>query len=478
MLTRFTRGVLAGLLIILICLTVPAPALGAAPTAWESYTTGDDGATNVYGVNWYGQTLTITPASHSIVDVRFLAYRVGTPSTLTVSIRATDSGGMPVGNDITSGTIDGDALTTDTAGSWYGVSFTEISLEYDVLYAICIRAEAGTATNYVAIRRDSTGAYTGGQAVTSTSGGIAWSADTGKDIMFQIDGCALLEVNGAKVFNGYLEDDDMFIVTSYLNTYVPYYPDEIVTLEFNLQLRSTNGTIVLAQTVCRQWGYMPGCIYLNANQAASLTSGFPYRIYLAGASSEEPTAYYALTSSDWQGDALSLLPGWVIATAHSMATYYDTTLTTQIQNEEVLNSEGGVLFATGIPSLTATHPELFQDVAYTPDLNPIDPAGAVFDTSTTWEDQLGPTVVEVANVFGGVIDITGRQFLAFGMFALYLLFCGIVVAAKGDPIVGTFLCVPILLGAAWARVIDFQLVAALGGVAIIMTVYRFHWSRT
>ncbi|MCK4714904.1 MAG: hypothetical protein KAT35_04970, partial [Candidatus Aenigmarchaeota archaeon] len=395
------------------------------------------------------------------------------------SLRAVDGEGFPTGDDLTSGTIDGDDLTTNTAGSWYGIVLTETSLAYDETYAICIRVEAGDASNYVAIREDTSGTYGGGQAITSSSGGIGWSFSTGKDIMFQIDGNSLVTVNGAKVFNDYLEDDDMFIVLSYLNTYVPAYPNEICSLNFWIQLRSTDGSSILAQTVCEQWGYMPGFIYLNANQAASLTEGFPYRVYVAGISAENVTAYYSLQSDDWQGDALNLLSAWVVSTAHAMATYYDVAMTTQVQNREVLNSEGGTLFATGIPSLLITNPELFSEVVYTPDVNPIAPdGGTAFDTATTWEAQLGPNVAELANVIGGVIDISGKYIVALFIFCGYLFVCYIVVRSKGDPIIGTLLCVPLLLGTAWLRVIDFQLIAATGGVAIIMTVYRFYWSRT
>lgn len=463
-------------LLAILILVVPSPV--ASATAWESYTTGDDGAAQVYGMNWYGQTFTITPISHSTVSTRLLLYRVGTPSTVTVSVRAIGDDGFPTGTDLTSGTIDGDALTTNTSGSWYGVELTETSLEYDEVYAICIRAEAGDGSNYVAVRKDSTGAYTGGQAITSSSGGITWSTSTGQDILFQVDGNELLDVIGAKVFNSYLEEDDMLIVLSYLNTYVPAYPNEICAITFWIQLRSTDGSTVLAQTVCQQWGYMPGCLYLNANQAAALTNGFPYRIYLASASGDNATAYYALQSTDWQGDALGLLPGWVISTAHSMATYYGTTMTAQVQNEEVLNSEGGTLFATGIPSLVNTNYDLFLDTAFTPIVNPINPGGTSFDTSTTWEDQVGPNVAELTNIIGGVFDISGREVIAFGIFCFYLVILAVVVKRKGDPITVTWLCVPLALGSAWLRVIDFQLIAALGSVGTIVTVYRFFWSRT
>ena len=446
---------------------------------YESLMVGDDDLAMVYGANWYGQTFTVATESHSAVDVRLLVYRVGTPSTITVSIRECGTDGLPTGDDLTSGTFDGDSVTNSTGGSWYGTTLTEMGLAYGETYAICVRAEAGDVDNYLAMRIDTGNGYTGGQAITSGSGGIIWTADTGNDAMFQIYGRALIRVFEAKVFNSYLEDNDALIVLSYLNTYVPYYPDKVASLHFWLQLRSSNGDTVLSQTVCQQWGYMPGSIYLNANQAASLTNGWPYRIYLAGTSSERPVACYILQPDDWLGDALNLLCPWVISTANSMATYYGTPMTTQVQNKEVLNSEGGTLFAAGIPSLIISDPECFQDISYIPDIDTITPGPTDFDTSTTWEIQVGPVVASLANGLGGVLGgISGKYIIAAIFFILYLVICYLVVRAKADPIIATFLCVPILLGVADLRVIDFQLIAAIGAVAIIMTVYRFFWSRT
>jgi len=456
-----------------------ADCLWAGIEPYESLMAGDDDLAMIYGANWYGQTFTVATEAHSAVDVRLLVYRVGTPSTITVSIREVGTNGLPTGDDLTSGTFDGDSVTNSTGGSWYGTTLTETGLAYGETYAICVRAEAGDVDNYLAMRIDTGNGYSGGQAITSGSGGIIWAADTGNDAMFQIYGRALIRVLEAKVFNSYLEDNDALIVLSYLNTYVPYYPDKVASLHFWLQLRSSNGDTVLSQTVCQQWGYMPGSIYLNANQAASLTNGWPYRIYLAGTSSERPVACYILQPDDWLGDALNLLCPWVISTANSMATYYGTAMTTQVQNKEVLNSEGGTLFAAGIPSLIITDPECFQDISYIPDIDIITPGPTDFDTSTTWEVQVGPVVASLANGLGGVFgNISGKYIIAAIFFIIYLAICYLVVRAKADPIIATFLCVPILLGVTDLRVIDFQLIAAIGAVAIIMTVYRFFWSRT
>ena len=210
-----------------------------------------------------------------------------------------------------------------------------------------------------------------------------------------------------------------------------------------------------------------------------MTNGWPYRIYLTGTSSERPVACYILQPDDWLGDALGLLCPWAITMANSMATYYGIAMTTQVQNKEVLNSEGGTLFATGIPSMIISDPECFQDISYIPDIDIITPGPTEFDTSTTWEIQVGPVVARLANGLGGVFgDISGKYIIAAIFFVIYLGICYFVVRAKADPIIATFLCVPILLGVAELRVIDFQLIAAIGAVAVIMTVYRFHWSRT
>jgi hypothetical protein len=154
-------------------------------------------------------------------------------------------------------------------------------------------------------------------------------------------------------------------------------------------------------------------------------------------------------------------------------------MTSQVQNKEVLNSEGGTLFVAGIPSMVITDPECFQDISYIPDTDTITPGPTEFDTSTTWEAQVGPIVARLANGLGGVFgDISGKYIIGIIFFIFYLLICYFVVRAKADPIIATFLFVPILLGVAELRVLDFQLIAALGAVAVIMTVYRFHWSRT
>ena len=157
-------------------------------TLYEYYNTGDDDWAEFYGVIWIGQTF--TPAiPHYIVSVKLLLYRAGNPGTITVGIRNTVlSGGvyLPTGNDLTSGTYDGNSLTTDTAGQWVEITLTSYILTVNSVYAIVARATAATINNRV-IRRDdaSSPSYTGGMAVESENSGSTWVSDSQVDMMFE-----------------------------------------------------------------------------------------------------------------------------------------------------------------------------------------------------------------------------------------------------------------------------------------------------
>jgi hypothetical protein len=155
---------------------------------FENYVTGDDGAVECYGVNWKSQTFTVGGTGHTVSSVKIKAYRVGSPGTLTVSIRATDANGHPTGSDLTSGTIDANTFTTNTAGAWYEITVSSYSLSANTKYAIVVRATGGDASNLVYWRTDSSEpTYTDGNLERSTDGGSSWEA-TAYDAMFEVWG--------------------------------------------------------------------------------------------------------------------------------------------------------------------------------------------------------------------------------------------------------------------------------------------------
>lgn len=159
-------------------------------TLYEYYNTGDDDYYSIYDTTWRAQTFTVGTvgpnSDHDITSVKLKLFRLGSPGTLTVSIRATDADGHPTGDDLTSGTINGNTLTTDTAGAWYEISLTAYTLSAGTKYAIVARAPDGDTSNRVRWRADTTDpTYTGGNLETSTNAGISWTADTTVDLMFE-----------------------------------------------------------------------------------------------------------------------------------------------------------------------------------------------------------------------------------------------------------------------------------------------------
>jgi hypothetical protein len=155
-------------------------------TLYEYFNTGDDDYWGNSGNAWNAQTLTPATA-HKITSVKLKLYRVGSPGTLTVSIRATDGSGHPTGADLCSGTIDGNSLTTDTAGEWYEITLgAGYDLSASTKYAIVIRAPSGDAMNRVRWRCDSSSPdYAGGCREESINGGATWTTRTASDFMFE-----------------------------------------------------------------------------------------------------------------------------------------------------------------------------------------------------------------------------------------------------------------------------------------------------
>lgn len=157
----------------------------ATSTVVDSYASGDDGYAELYGANWEAQTF-LTSSAYTIAQVGLKLRRVGSPGTVTVSIRATTAG-VPSGSDLASGTTNGNKLTADAGGEWKKITLTT---PYDLVtattYAIVVRATGGSATNTIRWRADtSSPTYTNGSRCTSTNSGTDWTADTTDDFMFR-----------------------------------------------------------------------------------------------------------------------------------------------------------------------------------------------------------------------------------------------------------------------------------------------------
>lgn len=161
-------------------------------TLYEYYNTGDNTASTAYSNYWTGQTF--TPAiAHKNTSVKLKLYKVGSPGTITASIRATDGEGHPTGEDLCSGTTDGNTLTEDTSGEWREITLGDgYNLNADTKYAIVVRALDGTSSHFLRWRLDSTDpTYAGGASEYSDNSGVDWSTTLTYDKMFEEWGEAL-----------------------------------------------------------------------------------------------------------------------------------------------------------------------------------------------------------------------------------------------------------------------------------------------
>ena len=447
---------------------------------YEYLNTGQDGdSTAIYAGNWTAEYFTTDATSHTVTSIRVYLKRVLLPGTITVSIKHVDDNNKPTGADICSGTYDGDNLSTSYG--WAEFIVDEVSLEAEAEYAVVVRAIAGDAANYVMWGKDTGGGLALANGWSSADGGISWSDDSPIDYLFELWGYPVLSIESAAVFTGYLEDDDLLFVLEYINTYPPYYPDYDCPTYFSLQLFDTDGTTLIASTTCRAWGNKPGAIYLSADYAAPLTPDAAYYLKLVYNSDTDIVASYQLQTVDWKGDDLAGLDRWVITTAHSIETYYGGVALTEYVGVlgEVLNVEGGIVFATGIPALAEVRPDLFKVVVHTPGYEAEDWTDAFVD-ATDWETQIGATAAGILTAGGVFVGMDGKNFGTFILLLVYIAFALLLVGKqiRGGGYIGAGLAMPILMMGTWLRLMDIVFIAVTASIAIFLLVYSLFFART
>uniref|UniRef100_A0A6M3JAJ7 Uncharacterized protein n=1 Tax=viral metagenome TaxID=1070528 RepID=A0A6M3JAJ7_9ZZZZ len=147
----------------------------------DYYNTGASNLNQAYGANWLAQTF--TPASTYIIGSVVLDLdKIGSPGTVTVSIKAVDGSSHPTGADLCSGTTDGNAVS-----GWTTITFTSgVVLQSGTKYAIVVRAPSGDGSNYLWWWSDDTSpTYAGGAFEISTDSGSSWATSSTKDFMFE-----------------------------------------------------------------------------------------------------------------------------------------------------------------------------------------------------------------------------------------------------------------------------------------------------
>lgn len=167
-----------------LTLTTYAPTV-IVPTRYEYYDTEGDFTAHIYGNSQRAQTFTPSTA-HKITSVKLLLYRYGSPGTITVSIKAIDGSGHPTGDDLCSGTTDGNTLTTSSPGEWRKITLgAGADLSADTTYAIVVKALDGNGSNWLSWRYDFAGTYAGGNYEVSSDGGSNWTSYANYDFPFE-----------------------------------------------------------------------------------------------------------------------------------------------------------------------------------------------------------------------------------------------------------------------------------------------------
>ena len=277
------------------------------------------------------------------------------------------------------------------------------------------------------------------------------------------------------VFSSYIETGDWLVTILYKNLYPPYYDEKKdVSSLFVLQLYNATTSTVIAQTKCFEWGYKPGAIYLSAASVVPLQWGYAYRVRLYGLFTGNPYSEYVLQPTDWMGSDLTRLDSWVRMTAALMEKYYNTALTVYLTDRGiVLNSAGGVIFATDIPQLSVIRPNLFSIVSATNKYTQGEFDQAYQDT-LVWQTMLGPQLTKTFTSMGNTVGVSGAtigSWLGFMIYALVALFC----FRPGHAIAAMVIPVPILLIAFGTGLAELALMGILLAVATIALSWQVWW---
>lgn len=185
---------------------------------YERFNTGDDNVVHMFGNNWIGQSFTVgntgTNENFELTYVKLLIYKALTPGTFNVYLRAVDAAHLPTGGNLSSGTINGDTLTTNTAGEWKQINMSAYECQASTEYAIVCETPDGTGTgDDVNWRCDaSSPGYTGGRGSYSSNDGVTWNDYSAIDCLFEVYGPADVAFNATTLTLSTTEETPAYII--------------------------------------------------------------------------------------------------------------------------------------------------------------------------------------------------------------------------------------------------------------------------
>lgn len=281
----FKKRILIITLLMLVFLT--SSQVYAVPSLYEYYNTGDDAFRTPLGNTWYAQTFTVGATAHTITSVKLKMFRYNNPGTLTVSIRAT-SGAHPIGNDLTSGTINANTFTTTSPGQFYEITLTQYTLVANTKYAIVCRVSGG-AGNELNWRMKIAGGFTGGNTEYSDNAGVNWQSDAGGgyDNLFEVYGnpsSFSITIDSSPQGSGYVLVDGGAITTPHI-----YAWESGVThsISANSPANLINGQIQYVYTIWSDGGAQSHNYTVSGD--ATVTASYQLQYYLTVNGGYSPT---------------------------------------------------------------------------------------------------------------------------------------------------------------------------------------------
>jgi len=161
---------------------------------YDDYNTVDTTKDTV--THWMAQTFTVGTVGENVdfnvTSVKARVYKVGTPGTLTVSIRGT-SGGAPTGGDLTSDVRDATGFLTPMGQLEEFVFDSPVLLKAGTTYAIVLVHSIVSTLNYVGWRlKNPDPAYSGGNYYYNRNN-AGWIPPLAHDGTFYVYGLAVIK---------------------------------------------------------------------------------------------------------------------------------------------------------------------------------------------------------------------------------------------------------------------------------------------
>ena len=184
----------------------------AITQSFDSYTSGDDGEDGIYGTERIYSVGILPVRGFRLSAVRLLLYRVGTPGTITLSIRGLRGELDTYGRHefeltpVAETTSDGNTLPTGAPHEWREFTLpAPIDIPQGYPFSVALMATSGDSSNYVRWRRHNRGS--GNQhprywQINTTNGGGSFNQYSYYTPMFELRGMALaeLEHGGCEIF--------------------------------------------------------------------------------------------------------------------------------------------------------------------------------------------------------------------------------------------------------------------------------------